>query len=36
MVERDVVLAKVDVIDRCLKRIAEVRGPRGAALLPIR
>jgi uncharacterized protein YutE (UPF0331/DUF86 family) len=35
MVERDVVLAKISVIDRCLQRIADVRGPRGAALLPI-
>ena len=35
MVERDVVLAKLAVIDRCLGRIAEVRGPRGAVLLPV-
>ena len=30
MVERDVVLAKVAVIDRCLTRIAEVRADRAA------
>ncbi|HEY6475837.1 MAG TPA: DUF86 domain-containing protein [Polyangia bacterium] len=35
MVERDVVLAKIAVIDRCLTRISEVRGGRGGALLPI-
>lgn len=35
MVERDVVLAKIAVIDRCLARIAEVRGGRGGALLPV-
>ena len=35
MVERDVVLAKIAVIDRCLSRIAEVRGGRGGALLPL-
>jgi len=35
MVERDVVLAKVGVIDRCLQRIEEVRGPRAGALTPI-
>ncbi len=35
MVERDVVLAKVGVIDRCLQRIEEVRGPRAATLTPI-
>ena len=28
MVDRDVVLAKLDTIDRCLGRIADVRGPR--------
>ena len=35
MVDRDVVLAKIAAIDRCLGRIAEVRGPRGAVLLPV-
>jgi uncharacterized protein YutE (UPF0331/DUF86 family) len=35
MVERDVVLAKVGAIDRCLRRIAETRGPRAASLLPL-
>lgn len=35
MVERDVVLAKVAVIDRCLQRIADVHGPRAATLLPV-
>jgi hypothetical protein len=33
MVERDVVLAKIAVIDRCLARIADVRGARGRSLL---
>src|SRR6185312_2223464 len=35
MVERDVVLAKIAVIDRCLARIAEIRARRGGALLPV-
>lgn len=35
MVDRDVVLAKIATIDRCLGRIADVRGQRRAALLPI-
>jgi uncharacterized protein YutE (UPF0331/DUF86 family) len=35
MVERDVVLAKIATIDRCLARIEDVRGARGAKLLPI-
>lgn len=35
MVDRDVALAKIATIDRCLLRIAEVRGQRRAALLPI-
>lgn len=35
MVERDVVLAKVGTIDRCLQRIEDVRGPRSGALTPI-
>ena len=35
MVERDVVLAKIATIDRCLARIEDVRGARGGQLLPI-
>jgi len=35
MVERDVILAKVAAIDRCLNRILDVRGPRHASLLPV-
>ena len=35
MVDRDVVLAKIAAIDHCLRRIAEVRGPRRAVLLPL-
>ncbi len=35
MVDRDVVTAKLSVIDRCLARIAEVQGPRRQALEPI-
>ena len=35
MVDRDVVIAKVATIDRCLRRIAETRGERRAVLLPI-
>jgi len=35
MVERDVVLAKVATIDRCLSRIAEVEGSRGSSLTTV-
>ena len=35
MVDRDVVLAKIAAVDRCLERIAEARGPRSAVLLPL-
>jgi uncharacterized protein YutE (UPF0331/DUF86 family) len=35
MVERDVVTAKIAVIDRCLARIAEVRGERRGQLSPV-
>jgi uncharacterized protein YutE (UPF0331/DUF86 family) len=35
VVDRDVVAARVATIDRCLQRIAEVRGERRAALLPV-
>ena len=35
MIERDVVLAKVSVIDRCIARILDVRGERGRALSPL-
>ena len=35
MVDRDVVLAKVATIDRCLGRIAQTRGERRAVLLPV-
>ncbi len=35
MVERNVVLAKVAVIDRCLQRIGEVHGGRAGGLLPV-
>ena len=35
MVDRDVVMAKVATIDRCLARIAQVRGERRAVLLPV-
>jgi len=35
VVDRDVVIAKVATIDRCLRRIAETRGERRAVLLPI-
>jgi uncharacterized protein YutE (UPF0331/DUF86 family) len=35
VVDRDVVLAKMAAIDYCLRRIAEVRGPRSAILLPL-
>jgi uncharacterized protein YutE (UPF0331/DUF86 family) len=34
MVDRDVVLAKVAAIDRCLARIREVQSRTGVALLP--
>lgn len=35
MVERDVVLAKVATIERCLARVAEVRGRAPGALTPV-
>ncbi|MGD0526621.1 MAG: DUF86 domain-containing protein [Polyangiaceae bacterium] len=35
MVERDVVLAKAATIERCIARVAEVRGRAAGALLPI-
>lgn len=35
MVERDVVTAKLSVLDRCLARIAEVQGPRRQELEPL-
>ena len=35
MVDRDVVTAKLSVIDRCLARIAEVQGPRRRELEPL-
>jgi uncharacterized protein YutE (UPF0331/DUF86 family) len=35
MLERDIVLAKVATIDRCLARIADVRGNPTRSLLPI-
>jgi len=35
MVERDVVIAKAATIERCLARVAEVRGRGVGALLPI-
>lgn len=35
MVEREIVLAKVTTIDRCLARIAEVGSGRGGALTPV-
>lgn len=35
MVDRDVVTAKLATIDRCLQRIAEVRGERRPVLLPV-
>jgi uncharacterized protein YutE (UPF0331/DUF86 family) len=35
VVDRDVALAKIATIDRCLQRIADVRGQRRAALLPV-
>ncbi len=35
MVDRDVALAKIAAIDRCLGRIADVHGPRSGALLPL-
>jgi len=33
--DRDVVTAKLSIIERCLSRIAEVRGPRRGTLLPL-
>jgi len=35
VIDRDVVLAKLDTIDRCLARIEKVHGERGGNLLPI-
>jgi uncharacterized protein YutE (UPF0331/DUF86 family) len=35
MVDRDVVTAKLSVIERCLSRIGEVRGRRRAELQPV-
>lgn len=35
MVDHDTALAKIALIDRCLQRIPDVRGPRGATPLPI-
>ncbi len=35
MVEREIVLAKVATIDRCLSRIAEVQGGRGGVLTTV-
>jgi uncharacterized protein YutE (UPF0331/DUF86 family) len=35
VVDRDVVLAKVATIDRCIVRITRTRGERRAALLPV-
>jgi uncharacterized protein YutE (UPF0331/DUF86 family) len=35
MIDRDRVLAKIATIDRCLARIAEVRGERRKDLLPV-
>lgn len=35
MVERDVALGKIATLDRCLQRIAEVRGERRADLTPV-
>jgi uncharacterized protein YutE (UPF0331/DUF86 family) len=35
VVDRDVVLARIATIDRCLQRIAVTRGERRATLLPI-
>ncbi|HYU35131.1 MAG TPA: DUF86 domain-containing protein [Thermoanaerobaculia bacterium] len=35
MIERDRALAKITTIDRCLARIAEVRGERRKDLLPV-
>ena len=35
MVERDVVIAKAATIEKCLARVAEVRGRAPGALLPI-
>jgi uncharacterized protein YutE (UPF0331/DUF86 family) len=35
VVERDVALGKIATLDRCLQRIAEVRGERRADLTPV-
>jgi uncharacterized protein YutE (UPF0331/DUF86 family) len=35
MVDREVLLGKLATLERCLARIADVRGPRRASLLPI-
>jgi uncharacterized protein YutE (UPF0331/DUF86 family) len=35
VVDRDVVLAKLDTIDRCIARIEDVHGERGKDLLPV-
>jgi uncharacterized protein YutE (UPF0331/DUF86 family) len=35
VVDRDLVMAKAAVIDRCLRRIADVRGPRRSSLEPV-
>jgi uncharacterized protein YutE (UPF0331/DUF86 family) len=35
MVERDVIVAKLATIDRCIERVHDVRGPRSGTLLPI-
>jgi len=35
VVDRDLVTARIAIIDRCLQRIAEVRGERRTTLLPI-
>lgn len=35
MIDRELVLAKIATIDRCLARIAEVRGERRRDLLPV-
>jgi uncharacterized protein YutE (UPF0331/DUF86 family) len=35
MVDRDVLRAKLMTLERCLERIAEVRGPRRASLTPL-
>jgi uncharacterized protein YutE (UPF0331/DUF86 family) len=35
VVDRDLILAKIATVDRCLRRIAEVRGERRASLTPV-